>query len=275
MCSLQPQAAAASHGQVSTLPSAPVQLPFFPSLKIACGHFRQAHSHPHELEALPARFGALDASRHFIALADGHSMEGGDAPIHHGDHLLFEVCGGDHIKPEDEPIVALERSSAPWPARVPAESAETRPRWAARAACFEPGVSRHAAANDTKPVAVLQAQLDPMGHARRPSLHARRHSPLFGTFNPGSWNVGHVTLPQQTPMCCWSPLNKQGKAQAHRYHDHWIDAHTFHWQTQNSTTPSSKRGQEIIHHQAKGISLHLFVRGAKKAAGGKAMPFVL
>lgn len=271
----QPQAAAASHGQVSTLPSAPVQLPFFPSLKIACGHFRQAHSHPHELRPLPARFGALDASRHFIALADGHSMEGGDAPIHHGDHLLFEVCGSDHIKPEDEPIVALERSSAPGQHEYLLRVLKPGPDGQPVLHALNPAYPDMPLRNDTKPVAVLQAQLDPWDMRVGQAFMREDIPPLFGTtFNPGSWNVGHVTLPQQNAHVLLVTLNKQGKAQAHRYHDHWIDAHTFHWQTQNSTTPSSKRGQEIIHHQAKGISLHLFVREHSKAAGGKAMPFV-
>jgi hypothetical protein len=32
--------------------------------------------------------------------------------------------------------------------------------------------------------------------------------------------------------------------------DHWIDDSHFHWQSQNATDPSSKRGQEIIRHAA-------------------------
>jgi len=38
------------------------------------------------------------------------------------------------------------------------------------------------------------------------------------------------------------------------------------------TVGSSKRGQEIIHHAALGIDIHLFVRENKLAAG-KAAPF--
>lgn len=68
-------------------------------------------------------------------------------------------------------------------------------------------------------------------------------------------------------------LNKQGKAKVHRYHDHWIDEHTFHWQSQNATTPASKRGREIIEHVAEGIAIHLFVRETK-LGGTKAAPFV-
>jgi hypothetical protein len=55
-------------------------------------------------------------------------------------------------------------------------------------------------------------------------------------------------------------------------HCHWIDDSHFHWQSQNATDPSSKRGQEIIRHATLGIDIHLFVRENKLAAG-KAAPF--
>ena len=67
-------------------------------------------------------------------------------------------------------------------------------------------------------------------------------------------------------------INKQGSSAAHKYMDHWIDDSRFHWQSQNATDPSSKRGQEIIRHAALGIDIHLFVREHKLAAG-KAAPF--
>ena len=67
-------------------------------------------------------------------------------------------------------------------------------------------------------------------------------------------------------------LNKQGKAEEHRYLDRWIDEHTFQWSSQNSTTPDSKRGREIIEHEKRGLALHLFVRDAR-LSGGKAAPF--
>jgi hypothetical protein len=97
---------------------------------------------------------------------------------------------------------------------------------------------------------------------------------LFGeVFNAGNWNSGHVALNNKKAHVLLVTLNKQGKAQEHRYFDHWIDPETFHWQSQNSTTPESKRGQELIHHEARGIAIHLFVRDFK-LSGGKAAPFV-
>ncbi|MCC5863231.1 MAG: DUF3427 domain-containing protein, partial [Gammaproteobacteria bacterium] len=70
---------------------------------------------------------------------------------------------------------------------------------------------------------------------------------LFGVeFNPGNWHSGHVVLPSRRAHVLLVTLNKQGKAAYHRYLDHWIDGRTFHWQTQNKTTPESKRGREVI-----------------------------
>ncbi len=99
-------------------------------------------------------------------------------------------------------------------------------------------------------------------------------APLFGvTFNPGNWNAGHVVLEEAKAHVLLVTLNKQGKASEHRYHDRWIDERTFQWQTQNSVTPSNKRGQQILHHDAQGQTLHLFVRENKLNAHGKAAAF--
>jgi hypothetical protein len=97
---------------------------------------------------------------------------------------------------------------------------------------------------------------------------------LFGErFNPGNWNVGHVVLPQAHAHVLLITLNKQGKAAEHRYHDRWLDDRTFEWQTQNATTPLSKRGLELIEHLQRGISLHLFIRPTKLGPDGRAAPF--
>ena len=123
-------------------------------------------------------------------------------------------------------------------------------------------------------IARLRAVLDPLELAVGESFMREEIPALFGeNFNPGSWNTGHVVLADQKAHILLVTLNKQGKAEDHRYLDHWIDDHTFHWQTQNSTTPQGKRGREIIEHERLGIALHLFVRDTK-LSGGKAAPFV-
>ncbi|HSM21532.1 MAG TPA: helicase-related protein, partial [Rubrivivax sp.] len=67
-----------------------VELPYFPNLKIACGHFKTGRTDAEEHRALPTTYGPLDPSRHFIARATGNSMDGGKNPVRDGDYLLLE-----------------------------------------------------------------------------------------------------------------------------------------------------------------------------------------
>jgi hypothetical protein len=123
-------------------------------------------------------------------------------------------------------------------------------------------------------LARLREVINPLDLAVGQAFQREEIPALFGEdFNPGSWNVGHVTLNDKKAHVLLVTLNKQGKAEEHRYLDHWIDKHHFHWQSQNATTPNSKRGREIIEHERRGINIHLFVRESK-LAGGKAAPFV-
>lgn len=66
------------------------QLPFYPNLKIACGHFKQGTHDIQEQYLVPHGYGKLDPERHFIAPASGNSMNGGKNPIEDGDLLLLE-----------------------------------------------------------------------------------------------------------------------------------------------------------------------------------------
>jgi hypothetical protein len=130
------------------------------------------------------------------------------------------------------------------------------------------------ATDEMRTLARLRGVIEPLDLAVGQSFQREEIPPLFGeAFNPGSWNVGHVTLNDKKVHVLLVTLNKQGKAEEHKYLDHWIDEQHFHWQSQNATTPESKRGREIIEHERRGIAIHLFVRDGK-LAGGKAAPFV-
>ena len=118
-----------------------------------------------------------------------------------------------------------------------------------------------------------QLKIDPLDLAIGEPFMREDIAPLFGeAYNPGSWNVGHVVLPSKKAHILPVTINKQGRADAHKYMDHWIDGSHFHWQSQNAIDPSSKRGQEFIRHATLDIGIHLFVRENKLAAG-KAAPF--
>mgnify|MGYP001415770003 CR=1 FL=1 len=68
-------------------------------------------------------------------------------------------------------------------------------------------------------------------------------------------------------------LNKRNHGKEHRYHDYFIDFNTFHWQSQNRSSPANSSGQKIINHETEGSNVHLFVR-KHKMAGKRAAPFV-
>lgn len=89
-----------------------IALPYFPSLKIACGHFRDADALAEgtKTKALNKNdFGNLDPTRHFIAQANGNSMNGGKHPIQDGDLLILEWITPEHAGSITGKTVAIER----------------------------------------------------------------------------------------------------------------------------------------------------------------------
>ena len=251
-----------------------VELPYFPNLKIACGHFKTGRADSEEHRSLPATYGPLDPSRHFIARATGNSMDGGTNPVRDGDYLLLELISPTRAGSLSGRVVAIERQDDSgdnqYLLRVVAKESDGQCVLKAN----NPAYEDLPATDHMRTLARLRGVIDPLDLSVGQAFQREEIPPLFGkTFNPGSWNAGHVTLDDRKAHVLLVTLNKQGKSEEHKYLDHWIDDHHFHWQSQNSTTPESKRGQQIIHHETLGIAIHLFVRDSK-LAGGKAAPFV-
>lgn len=252
-----------------------VELPYFPNLKIACGHFKAGRTDSEEHRSLPAAYGRLDPSRHFIARASGNSMNGGKNPIRDGDYLLLELLSPSRAGSITGTVMAIERQddgggNNQYLLRVVTKSRDGRYVLKAN----NPDYDDLEATDDMRTLARLKTVVDPLDLAIGQSFMREEIPPLFGeTFNSGSWNSGHIALNDKKAHVLLVTLSKRGKAEGHRYLDHWIDEHTFHWQSQNATTPAGKRGEEIIHHQARGIDLHLFVR-TERLASGTAAPFV-
>lgn len=249
------------------------ELPYFPNLKIACGHFRKGRTDSDERVSLPPSYGTLDPQRHFIAQASGNSMNGGKSPIVDGDYLLLEHVTATKAGSITGAVMAVERQDDAgdyqYLLRVVTKNAADQ--YVLRA--NNPDYEDLTATDEMRPLARLKAVVDPLDlHVGR--VLKREDIPvLFGEqFNSGNWQSGHVVLPAKNAHVLLVTLSKQGKAEEHRYHDYWIDESTFHWESQNSTGPDTKRGREIIGHEALGISVHLFVRDAK-LAGGKAAAF--
>jgi superfamily II DNA or RNA helicase len=57
------------------------------------------------------------------------------------------------------------------------------------------------------------------------------------------------------------------------YQDRFLNEQFFQWQSQNKTTQSSERGQNLIYNKQKGYNLHLFVR-KYKVIDGKTEPYI-
>ena len=250
-------------------------LPYFPNLKIACGHFKTGTVDAEEYRSLPISYGHVDPHRHFIARASGNSMNGGKHPIQDGDYLLLE-----HITPTNAgsitgSVMAIERQDESGDGfqyllrhivKTPGGSYVLR--------ATNPDYQDMDATEDMHTLARFKAIINPLDLAVGQAFKREDIAPLFGeTFNSGSWNAGHVTLASKNAIVLLVTLNKQGKVADHRYLDHWIDDSTFHWQSQNSTTPINKRGRDIIEHEQKGLAIHLFVRESR-LYNGKGAPFV-
>jgi SOS-response transcriptional repressor LexA len=251
-----------------------VELPFFPNLKIACGHFKTGNADSEEHLAIPMSYGALDPSRFFIARASGNSMNGGKNPVQDGDYLLLELITPSRAGSITGSVMAIERQDDSgdnqYLLRVVAKDREGQYVLKAN----NPDYKDLQATDDMRTLARLRDIIDPLDLSVGQSFLREAIPPLFGeTFNPGNWNVGHVVLAPKKAHILLVTLNKQGKAEEHKYMDHWADENHFHWQSQNATDPASKRGQEIINHASLGLNIHLFIREQKLAAG-KGAPFV-
>lgn len=67
--------------------------------------------------------------------------------------------------------------------------------------------------------------------------------------------------------------NEKDYASTAMYRDYAINAHLFHWQSQNNTKSDSMSGRRHTHHKTLGITPLLFVRTAKKTDYGLTMPY--
>lgn len=84
-------------------------LPYFPNLKIACGHFKQGDDSDAELMMLDPVWGSLDPARYFLARASGNSMNGGKQSIMDGDLLLLEWITPERAGTITGNIMAIEQ----------------------------------------------------------------------------------------------------------------------------------------------------------------------
>jgi hypothetical protein len=88
------------------------------------------------------------------------------------------------------------------------------------------------------------------------------------------WDAQTGVVVRPKLMLLFVTLDKSRMAEEHRYEDQFVSASEFQWQSQNQTSQSSSRGQDLVNHVARGIRIHLCVRHHAKAPNGATMPFV-
>src|SRR5690554_3999152 len=268
----------------SQLPAAPAlpptaeteavtQLPFFPNIKIACGYFKTGHADVEEQLPAPSGFGHLSPDRHFIARASGNSMNGGKNPIYDGDYLLLEQVTPNNAGSISNQTMAIERQDETGSNQYLLRKVLKNMDGSYTLRANNPDYEDLIADESMVTFARFKGKVDPLELMVGRDFMREEIPPLFGVeFNPGNWNTGYVALKAPQVQILLVTLNKQGKAQDQQYHDYFIDAQHFHWQSQNSTSPENKRGREITEHQRLGSRVFLFVR-EHKLSNGKAAPF--
>jgi len=200
-------------------------------------------------------------------------MNGGKHPINDGDYLLLERITPDSAGSITGQIIAIERQDAAGDNQYLLRMVTKLSPGHYVLKATNPAFEELEANEEMRTFARLKEILNPLDLALGMSFLREDIPALFGEeYNPGNWNVGHVVIRDRPIHVLLITLSKQGKAKEHRYHDYWVDEQKFHWQSQNSTTPESKRGNELINHQKLGIAVHLFIRESK-ISGSKAAPF--
>ncbi len=172
-----------------------VELPYFPNLKIACGHFKIGRTDSEEHRSLPTTYGALDPSRHFIARAMGNSMDGGKNPVREGDYLLLELINPTRAGSITGSVVAIEKQDDSgdnqYLLRVVTKTRGGQYVLKANNPTYED----MPATDHMRTLARLRGVIDPLDLAVGQAFQREEIPTLFGEeFNPGNWNVGHVTL---------------------------------------------------------------------------------
>jgi SOS-response transcriptional repressor LexA len=138
------------------------ELPFFPNLKIACGHFKTGSVDAEEHHGLGSSYGHLGPSRHFIARASGDSMDGGKKPIRDGDYLLLELVSPHNAGSITGSVMAIERQDESgdnhYLLRVVTKADDGRYHLKAN----NPAYDEMEATDDMRTLARLKAIIDPL-----------------------------------------------------------------------------------------------------------------
>jgi hypothetical protein len=245
-------------------------LPLYSGLKVACGAF--AESDPLAEASDWTRVESerkLDTKRHFLVRAEGDSMDGGLHPIKDGDLVLCEWWPGgsvDDIEGKPFLLVGHDGSEKTLAAmKVPKRRGRG---WILEGfnPAFEP-IALESGVRVEPVAAVLETVTEAEGLTLWASYDRDAIAAAFGGVNNPSWKVGHrdVTVEGNEHTVLMVTLRKgHTMPLQHHYADRFLSPREFQWESQNSTSPESKKGRSIIQHLKQERQIHLFVKYRSK-----------
>ena len=247
--------------EASRVDSEVTGLPFFPSYAVACGAFNA----PLPADVAPRRLhisGPDVDPDDFLLVVRGESMSGGPDPLHNGDLVRMrwtkrrsvDELVGRRVLVElrehgqrSSVLKLLERVNDQFVLRSTAEG-------------FDDIAGTHAMTVVGELVGKVDpAAWDPIGRWVGQDFRRDAVPALLGLgYNPGNWQSGHVSLPDDTIL--FVTLEKEAGRTGEDYVDRFDSAEVFHWTSQASTSPDGKKGRELIESLDTGRRVHLFVR---------------
>jgi hypothetical protein len=239
------------------------------------GHFK---SSTHEMEiaeyrSLPLSYGILNPSRNFIARATGNSMNAGKSPIKDGDYLLLDLITPESAGSISNQLVVIEKHDESGDDQYLLRYIKKNGPGDYTLKAWNENYPDMPAGEDMITIARVKSVIDPLDLIIHTEIKREDIPPLFSLeFNQGLWQSGHVCPKNSSDQFLLVTLNKQGQQAEHRYHDYFINDRIFHWQSQNSTSPLSKKGRGIIEQAKVDSKIHLFVR-MNKLVASKGAPF--
>ncbi|MCP3993476.1 MAG: DUF3427 domain-containing protein [bacterium] len=254
-------------------------LPYYSEFGVACGAW-QSQEEPMK-QAVPIRVVAatpMDSKRHFVLRASGSSMDGGETPITDGDLVLFEWLSPTSAAEIEDKACLLTAENADGESiaalKVPVRSDSG---WLLRS--WNPEFDDQPLDSQTtvQPVArVVEVVEEAPGPTLWGKYDRESAAALFGLKADRSWQVGHrdVEVLGTEHSVLFVNLQKGPGVEAkHRYADRFLTPEEFQWESQASTTPTSRKGKNIIEHRTHDRHIHLFCRYADKFKG-KTQPYV-
>lgn len=239
---------------------------FFPDYEVACGAFDTAKALDGSQRQIPIKNSTQASTNEFVVCVRGDSMSGEPTSLVHGDLARLRWVEGQSIdslvgKPV---LVELSDSGENRAALKLLVAGPTGYLLRSNSSGFDdiPGTSSMRVVGEFIE-RIDPSRYDPAAALLGKSIRREDIAPYFGAeFNPGNWQSGHV-LVTDDDLVIFVTLTKEANRKEEGYLDRFEDRSTFHWTSQASTVPESKKGRDVLDALSSGRRIHLFVRNKR------------